>query len=320
VVEVTAGNSSVPAGYTTQMSFDHAAWVTAGNAAADGSDLSLFIDDNGTPVRAPFVLDPSSTWNASDTRLWFRLPQRVEQNTTDIRWRVSTLESGGGPSSETQVFHFADFFERADAELPGGAWTVYEDGTDIDLTSGALYFADPLDFLWRPLADADFNALDGRSSVVFGLDFAQGSEGHYRFHMQAGDGAQMDAVVADAGVSNTGVSFELIWTGPSASATVTNEETLAAGPNATAAAIGTVSGPTRVETVVFPGAGQFSVRIDGAPAAQGLTLLDATAQLDRLRLFTWEVSSNVAGRRVDYVWVRPLVSIEPSTEVTVACP
>jgi hypothetical protein len=54
------------------LSFDHASLVAGGKALADGGDVRVAVEVAGALSEIDRVLDPVSSWDAADTRIWFR--------------------------------------------------------------------------------------------------------------------------------------------------------------------------------------------------------------------------------------------------------
>lgn len=111
-VDITAGPAVVPSGYSIALTFDHAALVAAGHAAADGRDLRVVEDVQGSPVELDRVLDEGSGWNSASTRLWFRTRERVEASASLRVWLYyGNPAAGPAPEDPSAVYLFVDDFE-----------------------------------------------------------------------------------------------------------------------------------------------------------------------------------------------------------------
>jgi hypothetical protein len=310
-LRVTTGNSAIPAGYSIPFTFDHAAWVSGGAAAADGSDVQLW---RGTepPEQLHFVLDPDSSWNAVDTRIWFAAPADVGANlmseTLFLRFQA--------PSSllrdERQVFHFADFFDRADAADPGAPWSLVEDTGNIDIVNGALTWVVAGDLDRRPLADADFDALDGLFVLDIGMnwDFDGVSESLYAFGVQLGDGPNMPVPAVGQILDYTGAGPTIGWGGTWLGATDA-EAIVSSTPLATTQLVA-ASGAMRVAVLADVASQTYAVLHDGVVVGNSIDFASTVASLSRLRMYTVDLQEAYhSGRYVDWVIVRPIVAVAP---------
>lgn len=70
---IDPGGTALPGTTWAAVTFDHAALVRAGRARADGGDVQVVHRDGAQTRVLPRYLDPRSTWNAGDTRLWFKV-------------------------------------------------------------------------------------------------------------------------------------------------------------------------------------------------------------------------------------------------------
>ena len=106
-LEIVA-DAEVPVGHSLAIEIDHAALVSAGKSAADGSDVRVFQVSDGCPdVELDRVADPRIGWNASTTRIWFAAPE---------------------PATALYLY-----YGHADPDAPPADWNaVFEVGSDFD--------------------------------------------------------------------------------------------------------------------------------------------------------------------------------------------
>lgn len=132
-VDVTAATAVVPSGYSVALSFDHAALVSAGHAAADGSDLRIVEDVGGVATELDRIVDDASNWNAADTTLWFRTRETIPAGEPLRVWLYYGNPSAGAPPADpNRVWLFFDDFESGlsrwnpilDGGGAGGYWSI----------------------------------------------------------------------------------------------------------------------------------------------------------------------------------------------------
>lgn len=136
-ISLEGSSQAAEPGYSTQILIDHAYLVRNG-AASNGSDLAFVYVKNGEGYSIDRFLDPSSSWNHNQTRLWFPLQAPIS---------VGTQVKGSyylvfGPSQfkvnedPNRVFLMFDHF--ASPTLDANKWTEHYEGAG----SSGLEFRD----------------------------------------------------------------------------------------------------------------------------------------------------------------------------------
>ncbi|MGH2405216.1 MAG: hypothetical protein ACRDGN_12250 [bacterium] len=314
VIGVSTGTASAPIGYSLPLTFDHAALVAAGKSLSSGNDVRVLYWNGVSWVELDRVLDPQSTWNQAATKIWFKTQAALSANSTDNRYYVYYGNSGAGapPATEANVFHFADFFNRANSCCPGMGWTITESTGDIDIASNALFFNDPANLNNRPVADHTFPVITERLVWRFGFNWDRtGSETTYRLHMQLGNSANMANPPSETNFwSNAGVGPSLLWAGPDQG--MANHEGFGTVIGTTATQRQIVAGVAHIEVIVNVAGRTYDLYISDVLSASGVAFSSAQTSLDRLRLLTWQLSTApFSGRSFDYTYVRRHVSPEP---------
>ena len=309
-------------GYAVSVTFDHEAAVDAGQSRDDGQDVRVWFREADEWVVIDRVLDPLSSWAASDTTLWFALRAEVAAGSPDERYLIELgTEDVSPPDDEAAVFHYADLFERPDSTSPGGDWDITAGAGAIQLEAGALVFATTGDLPNRPFADVDFPALVGRHAWRLGFNWTRsGAEGSYRLHMQLGDASSMDVPDdQDDTFANAGAGPSLMWAGPNQGMSDHSGFGYEVDGAVTQAQV--LSGAADVEVRLDPSSSTYDVWVDGERVAEDVAFSDDPTALDRVRLLTWQVSdANFADRQFDYVIIRPLAEPEPTaTAAAISC-
>src|SRR5690606_30000986 len=104
---------------------------------------------------------------------------------------------------------FSDTFSRATDATVGNGWIEIEAADDdVALDGTRLRFLNPGEAAMRPLVTRGFSAVtSGYLEWGLELDWTKtGNDDAYAVHMQLGDGAQMTADSATAGVG-----VDLVW-------------------------------------------------------------------------------------------------------------
>ncbi len=326
---VTAGDA-VAAGYSLYVDVNHKALVDAGMSNADGSDVRIYYTEpGGAVVEIDRVADPVShppnasldlSWNKAFTRIWFKAQAPLAAGASTTAYRLTWGHGGSAKGDEKNVFHFADFFDRANSTTVTG-WSENEPGsTDIRIQGNALKWEDSGDTSY-PGATATFSSLTSGSYIWrFGFNWQRtGNEGSYDLFMQFGDGLSL----ANNVVTNTGVGPSLRWSSSGA----THQVLFTDEPTADSAVITTgLSGPRRIDVITHLTspttggvAGTYDLYVDYAEIAQSALFrapLSMTG-LNSVRLFTSGLNEgNFDSRQFDYVLVRHFVANEP--KVTLA--
>jgi len=119
---IQAGPSGIPAGASIRFRFDHAALVAAQKSRSDGADVRIFYQAPGQMLELNRRLDPTSSWDAATTALWFRAEVPIS-GTADSSYFVyyGDLAAQAPPEDGNQVFAYWDDFDGAQL---GPGWTA----------------------------------------------------------------------------------------------------------------------------------------------------------------------------------------------------
>jgi hypothetical protein len=302
-----------------RVTFDHQHLVSDHLGAPDGSNLSIWYVGGASPVQVHRVLDPESAWGQVDTAVWFPLVDSIAGNTSAAyELRVNApMQELDDPS---EVFHFADFFDRADADDPGAPWVVTESAQPgASLVGGALQI-DTIDESNRPIAEVPFPLHDRGLELHMGFRFVRNaSELTYRMHMQLGHGESM--VTPTVGLADTdaqGVGPHVVYAGLNQPVTTTEESVLVETTTGFVEVGTLTAGRLVVQAVTQLGA--YRVFLDGAQRGGDIAYPRAIPGIDRLRLVAWEIGGNMTERAFDWVFVRRLNVTEPTASYVDSCP
>jgi hypothetical protein len=147
-ITITAGSAPVPASYAVSFAIDHASLVAAGHALADGSDLRVVKRTAaGSWSEVDRLLDDSSKWNDSATRVWFSSDTPISAATTDASFYAyyGNAFAASPPALDTNVFAFHDGFDQPAVDV-STRWTVtgsppQMDGQSMVVGPGTTLFA-----------------------------------------------------------------------------------------------------------------------------------------------------------------------------------
>jgi type II secretory pathway pseudopilin PulG len=114
-ITVTAVDA-VAASYAVMLTFDHAALVSAGTSLADGNDVRVRYWNGTAYTELDRFLDPTSTWNSSTTKIWFRLQTALSAGATSTAYYLYYGNPQAGPPPAN----------------PDNIFLDYEDGTTLD--------------------------------------------------------------------------------------------------------------------------------------------------------------------------------------------
>ncbi len=319
--QITVTSSvALTAPYSVHVEIDHAALVSGGLSLASGHDVRVLRRNGTTWTELPRVADPEPPygWNRSTTRVWFATTANITAGAADSEYFLYYgYASATDPTfNESQVFHWADFFDRGELDVVGNGWRVLEATTgsqgDIDIAAGALFWANPGDYANRPVAEYAFPAITTALVWRFGFDWDEGTEGTYALFIQLGEGAGMFD-------PPNGDFYEFRGNGPSfawvdnnfCSPVCNNEELVSISPATGNPRLGVISGLHDVTIVADVTTDTYAIYVDGASRGMGLAFYEARSQLDKMRCFTWNVGTALTGRRFTYALVRKYVSPEP---------
>ena len=80
---VTAGTEDIPRGFPSSVVFDHAALVSQGESREDGDDIRVAYWDGSAWIELDRILDPESSWNVTDSRMWFGIARPIAAHSVD---------------------------------------------------------------------------------------------------------------------------------------------------------------------------------------------------------------------------------------------
>ncbi len=309
---VTAGSVPVPAAHPLKVSLDHAALVALG-FAPDGSDLHLFYDDGTAESARARVLSPLSAWNTDASELWFALAAPLAAGESTSAYVLRSRADAPPDDNEASVFPLADFFERPDADVVEPPWSAPYAG--IGVRAGGLEVLGGDNLYNRPLLDLTLPPLTTRFELVTGFHFLRsGDESEYRVHLHLGDSSGMiEPPSTPEHFARDGAAVSLVWAG--VGATLSGEEVLAADGPGGYAELGVVSGEHALSVRVDPASDRYDIFVDGAERLSTLPFLNASDVIDRFRMVIWRVGTSISARRLEYLYVRPLLAAEPSVSV-----
>ena len=134
-ITVNTGTEAVNAGYSASLTFDHAALVAAGEAHFTGDDVRVVHYDGITYTELDRVLDTYSTWDVSDTKIWFQLVNSIGASSVDNEYLLyyGFPLSPPPPADMENVFLVGDDFNDGTLTVDlafdtSGTASVYEDG------------------------------------------------------------------------------------------------------------------------------------------------------------------------------------------------
>lgn len=124
-LSIDPGNSDLSVGYSTQVSFNHAAEVAANRALANGNDVRIVRWNAATSSWTELhrVLDPQSAWNTASTTLWFANAELIDdaETSTDYYIYFGNATPSAPLQDPEQVFLLFDDF--ASTSLDTNRWT-----------------------------------------------------------------------------------------------------------------------------------------------------------------------------------------------------
>ncbi len=323
VVSIKAVDA-VDAGYSVSVIVNHAQYVADG-AAADGSDLHIYHRSAaGVFTQLHRVLDPTSSWNAADTKIWFALVDGVAAmaQVDDAYFVYVNTPSGTVLDDENEVFHFADFFERSDSNAIGNGWTEDEpNAVSVRLENGAIQVFNTGNAAYSPRLQRSIDPVSTgvwRWRYGFDWDMVGNPSGpddvDYAVYMQLGDATKFDDTPEDA-TDRLGSFYTAMWfvqLGPGGGFAGHNWLYFLTSANFVESYGGlagfhdmTVDSDLEDQTNLLS--------IDGiAQASKGVTDPTVT-ELNAIRLLGHRLNmGQIEGGRFDYVLVRPLVATEPT--------
>jgi MSHA biogenesis protein MshQ len=124
-LSIDPGNSDLSAGYSTQLTFNHAAEVAANRSLANGNDVRIvrWNQSTSTWTELDRVLDTQSSWNDTSTTLWFANAALIEDDETSTDYYIyfGNVTPDAPLQDPEQVFLLFDAF--LGSALDTNRWT-----------------------------------------------------------------------------------------------------------------------------------------------------------------------------------------------------
>jgi cysteine-rich repeat protein len=151
-IAITAPANGLAAAYPLSITFDHATQVAAGRSLANGDDVFVVARlADGTLAPISRVVDETSGWDRSDTKIWFAT---VEGVTPEYWLYFGVVSADLPPSDPEKVFPFFDGFdgvvldplrwgERSSGTVQNGQ-LVLGPQTEVVSAAGRQYGADTI--------------------------------------------------------------------------------------------------------------------------------------------------------------------------------
>ncbi|MBI3980820.1 hypothetical protein HY345_02370 [Candidatus Microgenomates bacterium] len=141
-------NDSLPNGYSLAFSVDHKSLIDSNLSELTGDDIRIFYDSSGLFIgdekEVDAVLDESSKWNKTDTKIWFRLQEELTASfldSTHYRLYYGGIYETAPLRDKRNVYYFFDDFSDGllnDWEVDSNASFWQEaDGVLISESGGA---------------------------------------------------------------------------------------------------------------------------------------------------------------------------------------
>ncbi len=132
-ITIPANFSTVPAGYTQSLEFDHDSLVTAGKSQSNGDDLRVVYWNGSSWTELDRILDPTyygKGWNDNDTRILFKIQAQINAGEIDdnyyIYYGYSTATNP--PASESNVWRYFNPLESTSGltyyGYETGSWSI----------------------------------------------------------------------------------------------------------------------------------------------------------------------------------------------------
>jgi cellulose synthase/poly-beta-1,6-N-acetylglucosamine synthase-like glycosyltransferase len=144
-ITVSAGSANVPANYAVRIQFDHAS-LTTSKSLSSGDDVRIVYWNGSGWVELDRRLDDQSSWDASNTQIWFQTQAAINANNSDNNYYMyyGNSSASSPPASWSNIFLFYDDFN--DASLDSGRWsctrgTCTESGGTLTLSANSSVWA-----------------------------------------------------------------------------------------------------------------------------------------------------------------------------------
>ncbi len=200
-------HSTLPVGYTATFDMDTRP-ANTNVSLTSGNDVRIvWQPDVGADIELDRIGD---TWNNAATSIDFRLQSEIGANLSEDLDGSYYVYYGYGsagtpPTDETDVYYFADFFNRADSGTVGNGWTEWQNGGTVQLVSGVL--DEETDTTGPPDSGVKQNfplgAISRDFTVEWDWNIPVNSEGIWTVYTQIGNNMSNNA-------RETGVAFGLI--------------------------------------------------------------------------------------------------------------
>jgi len=103
---IVTAPSAVASGYAVMLTFDHAALVGAGKSLAGGNDVRIRYWNGSTMIELDRMVDPTSGWNRTNTKLWFRLEAGMATGAISSNYYLhyGNASAGTPPANGDNIF------------------------------------------------------------------------------------------------------------------------------------------------------------------------------------------------------------------------
>jgi len=189
-ITIATGSEPVSTGYSTSLTFDHGALVSAGKSQADGDDIRIAYWNGSNWNELDRVLDSDSLWNIGNTKIWFQIQSDIPASSSDDHYYIYYGDSAANfpPNDHAKVFQFYDGFENGDLSA-WDAWNTGSAGDDISAVTNpppntGTYsarceiddVASPQAIVWENFADE--TSLLARTHIYLDPSFSISGGGH----------------------------------------------------------------------------------------------------------------------------------------------
>lgn len=134
-ITINTGSTGIPDSYSVKYTFDHADLVTNSKSKANGNDIRIVYSSDGFISHfqeISRVLDDSSSWNQSNTAIWFKTQAAIAADsdsdiagpTESYRIYYSASATTDGLSDKSKAFDIYDDFTSLDQ------WQIWQDDGD----------------------------------------------------------------------------------------------------------------------------------------------------------------------------------------------
>lgn len=138
---VDAGSDELSAGYSASIIFNHAIEVAAGRSLENGNDIRVVRWTGSAWEELHRVVDVQSAWNATNTQIWFAMPEAIDAGIADDDYYLyyGNPDAALPPQDHEEVFLLFDGFEGSSLDTSrwsrSGSPTV--SGGVLELPAGA---------------------------------------------------------------------------------------------------------------------------------------------------------------------------------------